>query len=911
MNDTASAVVTRAVDARGWELVIVMCAVVVLALTSLGGALAVGVALGRASARRARRRRGDDLASVVRRLADETAEGSVLANGATLRRVIGHLPKWIKYSDCDRVPWLNKAARQMWPMLDKAIAKSVIEALEPTLNDLARTSGLSLNFKKFTCGVEPPILASVKVSTESEGEVILDIEFKWAAKDDSIVLDVSTLGIKLPIEMSNVEAYGTLRLVFGPLVPWWPSFSALKIAFVDKPAIDFSLKLIGGDITAVPIVANMLRDLIKNQLVDLMVWPARLWCAVSEWQPDDVASSSGLLRITIHSATNLPAKPLGMPAKPAVQLSLTHKTDVRRQTSIKRGADPVWEETFEFTVADIHSAKLRINVVDTRVTTSSVIGATLRAPGAMMMNRSNARVMSSKFEGEMSTVNKPSIAAAVCDVSMCHDSPGQSIPLQVALSKEGNKLSALNLAAAPLVLGASLAKRAVSMGQGPSSPRGEQGQGFNAPEGPMMHISVSYHPFKKKDQTQAELGPSHATTASDEPKKAQMMEQFSGVLYVRLLRGENLAGVGDAPDPFVKMRMNRQKRKSSTKIATRQPVWEEEFEFIIGKEELENSSNIILEVWDRDAFGVKTSLGHLELDTRAVLSRCTLMGTPVEEEFELTNTPSGALTFEFEFLSILLHPEVKEEVASEADQLLARKKSLEKKPNLFNRMFHRHRRTGSSGKSSIKEEDTMYGTPISKQTRSITVPHYDEGRDSPLLITPRSPKREGRGRSRFATEVVQDPPAPPAPLPEVSAAVNKKPGAMRSFGKKMRSLARSTGRALSISKPDVGGNRPVKEAKHELLSPRRQPTRAAEIVPGLGWRQRGITELRTEKTVDAFETPRKPIHARSISVPEVFMTPNTFELSPEAVPKNETHAVEATDFSTPVDVAVPETAVDR
>lgn len=41
------------------------------------------------------------------------------------------------------------------------------------------------------------------------------------------------------------------------------------------------------------------------------------------------------------------------------------------------------------------------------------------------------------------------------------------------------------------------------------------------------------------------------------------------------------------------------------------------------------------------------------------------------------------------------------------------------------------------------------------------------------------------------------------------------------------------------------------------------------------------------------------------------MTPNTFELSPEAVPKNETHAVEATDFSTPVDVAVPETAVER
>ena len=852
-----------------------------LACAALAGALALGVAIGARSSRRER----SELASVVRQLSDETASGSVVANGRTLRRLIGHLPKWIKYADVDRVPWLNKAARQMWPSLDKAIAVSVVEALEPTLNDLAKSTGMSMNFKKFTCGVEPPILASVKVSTESEGEVILDIEFKWAAKDASIVLDVSTLGIKLPIEMNNVEAYGTFRLVFGPLVPWWPSFSALKLAFVDKPAIDFSLKLVGGDITAVPLVASMLRDLIKNQLVDLMVWPARLWCAVSDWQPDEVAHNSGLLRVTVHSASQLPGR-LGMPPKAAVEVSLTQRADVKRSTTIKRGSDPIWEETFEFTVTDIHSAKLRLNVIDTRVT----VGSTIRAPSALL-NRSNTRGMSSKYDGEQLRANKPSIGSAMCDVSLCHDTPLQTVALQVPLVR-AKDMTALSLAVAPLLYGAGLAKRALSIPTGGgSSPRASGPHGFNAPDGPTINISVSYHPFKKREQPHGEAA-AHppktvpaTTMVSAETDNKMMMEQFSGVLYVRLLRGENLAGVGEAPDPFVKMRMNRQKRKSSTKFNTRQPVWEEEFEFIIGEQELENSNNILLEVWDRDAFGVKTSLGHLELDTRAVLSRCTLIGTPVEEVFELTNTPSGSLTFEFEFLSVLLHPEVKEDVAERVAEEKAREKKTERKPSTLSRMTSRmfsRKKKGLIEKKPSREDVTTYGSPIVKQVRSTPVPRHVETADSPLVVSPRSPtKKHARTRSKLGgtpTDILQEQPhAAPQATPQVTVVPGKKPGVINNVGKRVRSVARSTGRALSVKKADEGGNIPVtKEAG--ILSPRRQPTRASEIVPGLEWRQKGIAELHVEKTttVAAFETPQRSMHKRSVSVPD-FATPTLDE----------------------------------
>jgi hypothetical protein len=41
---------------------------------------------------------------LVRALNDETYDQHVLS-GENLKKIIGHLPKWITYPDADRVPW--------------------------------------------------------------------------------------------------------------------------------------------------------------------------------------------------------------------------------------------------------------------------------------------------------------------------------------------------------------------------------------------------------------------------------------------------------------------------------------------------------------------------------------------------------------------------------------------------------------------------------------------------------------------------------------------------------------------------------------------------------------------------------------------------------------------------------------
>lgn len=53
----------------------------------------------------------------------------------------------------------------MWPMLNKAISNSVVSSVEPLLNNLVKGANVKMKFAKFTLGLDPIVLASVKART--------------------------------------------------------------------------------------------------------------------------------------------------------------------------------------------------------------------------------------------------------------------------------------------------------------------------------------------------------------------------------------------------------------------------------------------------------------------------------------------------------------------------------------------------------------------------------------------------------------------------------------------------------------------------------------------------------------------------------------------------------------------------
>uniref|UniRef100_A0A3Q7J389 SMP-LTD domain-containing protein n=1 Tax=Solanum lycopersicum TaxID=4081 RepID=A0A3Q7J389_SOLLC len=73
----------------------------------------------------------------------------------------------------------------------------------------------------------------------------------------SIILDVMTcLGVALPVEVKNIAFAGTFRLIFRRLVDEFPCFGAVYYSLRQKKKLDYTLKVFGGDMTAIPGVSD-------------------------------------------------------------------------------------------------------------------------------------------------------------------------------------------------------------------------------------------------------------------------------------------------------------------------------------------------------------------------------------------------------------------------------------------------------------------------------------------------------------------------------------------------------------------------------------------------------------------------------------------------------------------------------
>ena len=603
---------------------------------------------------------------IIRALNDETYDQSVLS-GDSLKRIIGKLPRWITYPDVERVGWLNRAVRVMWPFLNRAISNSVVGSVEPILNKLVEGTNVHMKFSRFTLGIDPLVLVSVKAVTEVPNEVGLDIETKWAATDPEVQLDVSFLGVVLPIAIEKVEFFGCVRVVFGPLCDWWPTFSDMQVAFIGKPTINFNLRLIGGDITAFPFVEKLLTNLIKNVLVNLMVWPNRLDIGITNKDGERGVNRSGILRIRVLRAVHLPNLDIMKAAakmRPAVELEIRDgdyaKPYVHRVTQKGDGQNPRFVETFDVRVHDVRGARVEFTVVDTatiyknmRNEVRGVFGSSKRkssSEGARSANGepvTNAREEMSKaeaalqastsFEGEtrLYKTAQSTLGVAHFEAGTLFDAPNERRSERLELRP-------------PTYATAKITKMFAS------SAKGRDGKALT----PEIAFEVEYLPFEEdlgEDDAEKEKvrDLTLRTLLSDEN-----LDQFCGVLHVTLVRGDSLVSkdANGRSDPFVKLSLGKQQHKSSTKKATLNPVWDEEFDFVVGAYELESGQKIRMEVWDWDANGKREFMGSVSFDTKKVIARVLLMAGQASKVLkyteELEETSAGRLHVEMEFHSI-------------------------------------------------------------------------------------------------------------------------------------------------------------------------------------------------------------------------------------------------------------------
>ncbi|KAL2895400.1 Synaptotagmin-2 [Bienertia sinuspersici] len=282
----------------------------------------------------------------------------------SLLRILPEIPLWVKNPDFDRVDWLNKFILHMWPYLDKAICKTAREISKPIIAEqIPKYKIQSVEFETLSLGTLPPTFQGMKVYTTEEKELIMEPTLKWAG-NPNILVAVKAFGLKASVQVIDLQVFAHPRITLKPLVPAFPCFANIYVSLMEKPHVDFGLKLLGADAMAIPGLYRFVQEMIKEQVANMYLWPKTLEIPILD--PGKARKKPvGILHVKVVKAMNLKKKDLLGASDPYVKLKLTEDKLPSKKTTVKyKNLNPEWGEDFTMSVRDPESQALEILVYD-------------------------------------------------------------------------------------------------------------------------------------------------------------------------------------------------------------------------------------------------------------------------------------------------------------------------------------------------------------------------------------------------------------------------------------------------------------------------------------------------------------------------------------------------------------------
>lgn len=293
---------------------------------------------------------------VIRPLVEQDSE--------TLQRLMPEIPLWVKSPDYDRVDWLNKFILNMWPYLDKAICKTVKNIVKPIIAEqIPKYKIESVEFEELTLGSLPPTFQGMKVYSTDEKELIMEPSIKWAG-NPNILVAVKAFGLKATVQVVDLQVFASPRITLKPLVPSFPCFAKILVSLMEKPHVDFGLKLVGADLMSIPGLYRFVQELIKDQVANMYLWPKTLEVPIMD-PVKAMKRPVGILHVKVLRALKLKKKDILGASDPYVKLKLTEDKLPSKKTTVKhKNLNPEWNEEFNMAVKDPQSQALELRVFD-------------------------------------------------------------------------------------------------------------------------------------------------------------------------------------------------------------------------------------------------------------------------------------------------------------------------------------------------------------------------------------------------------------------------------------------------------------------------------------------------------------------------------------------------------------------
>ncbi|KAL2251692.1 synaptotagmin-5 [Sesamum indicum] len=304
-------------------------------------------------------------------------------NRDDLKKICGEtFPCWISFPVYEQVKWLNKQLSKLWPFIADAAEAIIRESVEPLLEDYRPPGISSLKFSELSLGNVAPKIEGIRVQSLKEGQITMDIDLRWGG-DPSIILAVGAAVVaSIPIQLKDLQVFTVVRAIFQ-LADEIPCISAVVVALLaePKPRIDYTLKAVGGSLTAIPGLSDMINDTVTSIVTDMLQWPHRIVVPIGGI-PVDTSDLElkpvGKLTVTVVKASGLKNMELIGKSDPYVVLHIRPLFKVRTKV-IDNNLNPVWNEKFELIAEDKETQSLIFEVYDEDIGDDKKLG-TVKLP---------------------------------------------------------------------------------------------------------------------------------------------------------------------------------------------------------------------------------------------------------------------------------------------------------------------------------------------------------------------------------------------------------------------------------------------------------------------------------------------------------------------------------------------------
>ncbi|CAN1339191.1 SYT3 [Linum perenne] len=301
---------------------------------------------------------------------DPVVKPLVELDSDALENILPELPLWVKCPDYERVDWLNKFILRMWPYLDKAICAIIRTTAQPIFAEYVGKYGVeAIDFEHLSLGTLPPTVHGIKIFDTNENNLVLETAVRWAGNPNiTLMLKFMSLPItvqvRITLQLIDLQVFAEPRISLKPLVSTFPCFANIVVSLMDRPHVDFGLKISGGDIMSIPGLYRFVQETIKKQVASMYLWPHTLEIPVLD-PSTGVKKPVGILHVKVVRAMKLMKADIIGTSDPYVKLSLSGENLPAKKTTIKKhNLNPIWNEQFRLIVKDPGSQVLQLEVID-------------------------------------------------------------------------------------------------------------------------------------------------------------------------------------------------------------------------------------------------------------------------------------------------------------------------------------------------------------------------------------------------------------------------------------------------------------------------------------------------------------------------------------------------------------------